>query len=65
MMRNRRPPVFKEGFTRVKNLLTEELGTVESILSTQVTVQWDDEKFGFLFNADYGTEWKIVEGEDV
>ena len=61
MSRRFRPPVLREEFTRVKNLSTEAEGIIESVLSSQVTVRWEDGGVSFLMNADYGNEWITID----
>ena len=50
-------------FTRVKNLETESKGTVESRLSSQFTVNYDDGSFGFLFYKDIKITWIPIRDE--
>jgi len=60
MNRSRARPVLRENHTRVKNLYTDFEGTVESVLSTQVTVKWDTGVVGFCTYSDYGIDWTTV-----
>ena len=50
--------MFEEEITRVKKDGVE--GTVESVLSSQITVGWDDGSFSFLFKKDRNVDWEVV-----
>jgi hypothetical protein len=54
---------IKEGFTRVKTC-DGKIGTIESNLSAQVTVEFEDGSFEFLLKGDYPHIWTIITTED-
>jgi len=57
-------PRLVEGFTRVKDLETGKIGTLESNLSTQITMRYDDpDTLVFFMKKWYGHDWEILEGE--
>lgn len=55
---------IRPNITRVKNLDTEQEGTVRDVLSTQLTVDYDDGSFNFLFIADREVTWKSINDEE-
>jgi len=52
----------KRALTRVKNKETNKEGTVVDILSSQITVEYDDGTFGFLMFKYMGAEWIPIQG---
>lgn len=50
--------------TRVKNLETEQLGTVVDVLSAQITVEYDDGTFGFLMFKYHKIDWIRIEEDE-
>jgi hypothetical protein len=55
---------LKEGKTRILDLNTGKLGTLESNLAMQITVDFDDGTFKWFMKQYIGNEWDVVkEGE--
>lgn len=60
--RKKYPSKTKRGtFTRIVNTEFDKEGTVESFLSAQFTVNYDDGSFGYLFNKDKGVTWNPLD----
>ena len=47
-------------FTRVRNKETKQEGNVVDILSSQITVEYDDGTFGFLMFKWLKVDWEII-----
>lgn len=50
----------RSALTRVINLETKVKGTVLDVLSSQITVEYDDGSFGFLMFKYKGVDWKPI-----
>jgi len=50
-------PQLKKNFNKVYNLETKKKGEVVDHLSSQFTVQYEDNTFDFLFYKDEGVTW--------
>ena len=51
-------------FTRVRNKETKQEGTVVDILSSQITVEYDDGTFGFLMFKWMKVDWEIINANE-